>query len=378
MPLSVRQLLYCLCLAILSSSAGALEFSDAERALIAQYGPWPPQLPRDSSNAVSESEAAIRLGEMLFFDHGLGNDSKFSCASCHDPGRGFTDGREIGQGRRPLARNTPSLLNLKANRWFGWGGEHDSLWAQSIRPILALDEMAATPQLVREVLLSRERYRQLYRDAFGSAVAGDAGERVLVNAGKALAAYQETLVSPRSAFDDFRDALLENDRTGIEAYPESAQRGLRIFIGAGRCNLCHLGPKFTSGEFGDVGISYFSVNGVDAGRFRGIERLQANPYNLLSEYNDGDAEQNAVSTRQVHSTQRNWGEFRIPGLRGIAQTAPYMHNGSLDTLRDVVMHYSELDVERLHAVDQGLLRPLKLSGSEVDDLVHFLESLGSE
>jgi cytochrome c peroxidase len=378
MLLILRQLLYCLCLTILVSTASALEFSDAERALIEQYGPWPPELPRDSSNAVSGNEAAIRLGEMLFFDHGLGNDSKFSCASCHDPGRGFTDGRATGQGRRTLARNTSSLLNLKASRWYGWGGEHDSLWAQSIRPILALDEMAATPQLVREVLLSRERYQQLYREAFGAAVQSHDNELLLVNAGKALAAYQETLVSPRSAFDDFRDALLENDPAGIEAYPESAQRGLKLFIGEGRCNLCHLGPRFTSGEFADVGVSLLSVNGTDTGRFHGIERLRANPYNLLGKYNDGDAQHNAVSTRQVKSTPRNRGEFRIPGLRGVAVTAPYMHNGSLGSLRDVVMHYSELDVERLPAVDQGLLRPLKLNASEVDDLVHFLESLGSE
>ncbi len=374
----MRQLLCYLCLTFLVSTASALEFSDAERALIEQYGPWPPQLPRDSSNAVSGNESAIRLGEMLFFDHGLGNDSKLSCASCHDPGRGFTDGRALGQGRRQLARNTSSLLNLKASRWYGWGGEHDSLWAQSIRPILALDEMAATPALVREVLLSRERYQQRYREAFGSSVQEDASELVLVNAGKALAAYQETLFSPRSAFDDFRDALLEGDQAGIEAYPESAQRGLKIFIGEGRCILCHLGPRFTSGEFADVGVSDFSAERVDTGRLRGIERLRANPYNLLGKYNDGDPQQNAVSTQQLKATQRNRGEFRIPGLRGVALTAPYMHNGSIETLRDVVLHYSELDVERLQAIDQGLLRPLKLSASEVDDLVGFLESLGSE
>lgn len=378
MPLLIRRILCCLCLSALVSQVNALEFSAAERTLIEQYGPWPPSLPGDSSNAVSGNDDAIRLGEMLFFDHALGNDSKFSCASCHDPGRNFTDGRATGQGRRSLQRNTTSLLNLKANRWYGWGGEGDSLWAQSIRPILALDEMAAAAQWVREVLLTRDRYRRLYRSAFGSRVDRDDSELVLVNAGKALAAYQETLLSPRTAFDDFRDALISGDIAGIEAYPQSAQRGLKIFIGKGRCNLCHLGPKFSNGEFADVGISYFVANGVDAGRFRGIESLRANPYNLLGKYNDGDSSSNAVSTRQVHSTQRNWGEFRIPGLRGVAITAPYMHNGSLKTLRDVVMHYSELDVERLHSMTQGLLRPVKLSASEIDDLVSFLESLDDQ
>ncbi len=377
MPVFFRQLLLLACLAVLSMVASAAEFGAAERALIAQHGPWPPQLARDDSNAVSENEAAIRLGEMLFFDHGLGNDSKFSCATCHDPGKGFSDGRVTGQGRRQLPRNTPSLLNLKASRWYGWGGEHDSLWAQSIRPILAFDEMASTPQIVKDVLLGRERYRQLYRSAFGSEVADDGGELILVHAGKALAAYQETLVSERGAFDDFRDALLDNDAAGIEAYPQAAQRGLRIFIGKGGCNRCHIGPRFTSGEFGNVGISLVSPGGVDTGRFHGIERLEANPYNLLGIFNDGDPKQNAIGTGEVRATPRNRGEFKIPSLRGVALTAPYMHNGSIKSLREVVMHYSELDLERVNADARNLLRPLKLSETEIDDLVSFLESLGN-
>ena len=366
----------CLLLAVSTGTVDALEFSESERGLIAQHGPWPPPLPRDSSNAVSGNTSAIRLGEMLFFDHALGNDSKLACASCHDPGRGFTDGRKTGHGRRQLTRNTTSLLNLKANRWFGWGGENDSLWAQSIRPILALDEMAATPTLVWEVLLGRERYRQYYESAFGTLLQTDPAEQVLVNAGKALAAYQETLLSPRSAFDDFRDALLAGDRAGIEAYPPSAQRGLKIFIGKGRCNICHFGPKFSNGEFGDVGIPYFIPGGVDGGRYHGIQQLRSNPYNRLGKFNDGDAQENAIGTRQVRLLQRNWGEFRVPGLRGVALTAPYMHNGSLATLRDVIRHYSKIDEERLHRDGEKILRPLNLDDSEIDDLVAFLRSLG--
>ena len=374
----IHQVFLCVCIAVLSSAVPAVEFSDKERALIAQHGPWPPQLQRDSSNAVSENQAAIRLGEMLFFDHDLGQESGLSCASCHDPGRGFSDGRVTGQGRRPLERNTPGLFNLKANRWFGWGGEHDSLWSQSIRPILARDEMAGTPALVREVLLGRERYRELYHSAFGSAPSEGDSEQVLVNTGKALAAYQETLVSARSPFDDFRDALLNDDTAAMERFPEAAQRGLKLFIGEGRCNLCHFGPRFTNGEFGDVGIPYFTTSGVDGGRFRGIQRLRANPYNLLGRFNDGDPRQNAIGTRQLRQVHRNWGEFKIPGLRGVAATAPYMHNGSLATLRDVVVHYSKLDEDRLHTDGERILRPLNLTASQVDDLVSFLQSLGEE
>jgi len=372
------QLLFFTAAALLFGRAGAVEFNAVEREQIAQHGPWPMQFAGDSSNRVSENEQAIRLGEALFFDHELGIDSKFSCASCHDPGKAFTDGLKTAQGRVRLDRNTPSLLNLKANRWFGWGGENDSLWAQSIRPILAADEMANHPDHVRELLLSRQRYRQFYLQAFAAEVGSETSEKVLVNVGKALAAYQESLVSQRTEFDDFRDALLAGDQAAMSRYPESAQRGLKLFIGAGRCNLCHLGPRFSNGEFGDVGIPYFTADGIDAGRYGGIQQVRANPYNLLGKYNDGDPGLNAVSSSHVRLTHRNWGEFKIPGLRAVAATPPYMHNGSLPTLRDVVLHYSNLDEERLHTDGEKILRPLKLSDAEIDDLVSFLRSLGEE
>jgi len=372
------QLLFFTAAALLFGRAGAVEFNAVEREQIAQHGPWPMQFAGDSSNRVSENEQAIRLGEALFFDHELGIDSKFSCASCHDPGKAFTDGLKTAQGRVRLDRNTPSLLNLKANRWFGWGGENDSLWAQSIRPILAADEMANHPDHVRELLLSRQRYRQFYLQAFAAEVGSETSEKVLVNVGKALAAYQESLVSQRTEFDDFRDALLAGDQAAMSRYPESAQRGLKLFIGAGRCNLCHLGSRFSNGEFGDVGIPYFTADGIDAGRYGGIQQVRANPYNLLGKYNDGDPGLNAVSSSHVRLTHRNWGEFKIPGLRAVAATPPYMHNGSLPTLRDVVLHYSNLDEERLHTDGEKILRPLKLSDAEIDDLVSFLRSLGEE
>ena len=371
LPIALVLLLGC-------TALPAVEFTPAEVAAIGAHGPWPPPAVRDSSNRASGVEAAIRLGEMLFFEHELGGDSQLSCGSCHDPGRAFTDGRATGVGRAPLPRNTSTLLNLGGNRWFGWGGENDSLWAQSIRPLLALDEMANTPLLVKQVLQGSDRYREYYRAAFGAEVEQDADETALVNTGKALAAYQETLVSPRSPFDDFRDALLAGDRESMAAYPESAQRGLKLFIGEARCNLCHLGPRFTNGEFGDVGIPYFVPGGVDAGRYRGIQQLRASPYNRLGKYNDGDPEINAVATRQVRLDHRNWGEFRIPGLRDLVETAPYMHNGSLATLRDVVVHYSELDEERLHTDGEQILRPLRLDRQQIDDLLSFLESLSAD
>ena len=196
---------------------------------------------------------------------------------------------------------------------------------------------------------------------------------------KALAAFQETIDTGRTPFDDFRDALARGDRAAAARYPLAAQRGLAIFIGKGQCDVCHVGPRFSNGEFHDIGIPFFAAPGrVDAGRFDGIRPLQASRYNLLGPYNDDPTRGTAISTRHVAREHRNFGEFKVPSLRNVARTAPYMHNGSLATLRDVVRHYSEIDEDRLHADGERILKPLRLTAAESDDLVAFLESLDED
>lgn len=354
-----------------------VEFSADEVRRILQYGPWPQPVLRDSSNRVSGNADAIALGERLFYDRRLSGDGAMSCAACHLPDHAFTDGRARAYGRESLDRNTPSVWNIGLARWFGWDGAADSLWRQSIKPILNPIELAADADHVAALLRSDPALGRRYASAFGAAP-GDApaDEAMLVNTGKAIAAYLETLVSSRSAFDEFRDALARDDRAAAARYPLAAQRGLKIFVGKGNCSFCHFGPAFTNGEFADVGISYFVAKGrVDSGRHGGIKELRADRFNLLGPYNDDPTGTAASKTRHVASQHRNFGEFKVPGLRNVARTAPYMHNGSLATLRDVVLHYSDLNEERLHADGERILRPLKLSPREVDDLVAFLESL---
>ena len=123
----------------------------------------------------------------------------------------------------------------------------------------------------------------------------------------------------------------------------------------------------------DFMIEYIVGSAKD--KIEGIEKLKASPFNLLGRYNDDRSGSSAVGTKHVQVQHRNFGEFRVPGLRGVAQTAPYMHNGSLATLEDVVRFYSELNEERLHADGEKILKPLKLSPGEVSDLVAFLQSL---
>jgi len=369
-------LLACLSLAgVTAVGAQALvDFSEPEVRRILLHGPWPQPVLRDRSNRVSGNADAITLGERLFHDRRLSGDGAMSCAACHLPDRAFTDGRERAYGRESLDRNTPSLWNVGFARWFGWDGAADSLWRQSMKPILNPIELAADARHVAALLRADPVLAERYEKAFGTAPLAD--ERTLVDTGKAIAAYLETLVSQRSAFDDFRDALAKGDRVAAARYPVAAQRGLKIFIGKGNCTFCHFGPTFTNGEFADVGIPFFAAKGrVDAGRHGGIKELLADRFNLLGSYSDDASGSAAGKTRHVALQHRNYGEFKVPGLRNVALTAPYMHNGSLATLREVVLHYSDLNEERLHTDGERILRPLKLTPPEVDDLVAFLESL---
>jgi cytochrome c peroxidase len=360
-----------------TGAADAPKFESHEIARILQHGPWPPPAGRDPSNRVSGNRAAIAFGERLFFERALAADGRMSCATCHLPAKGWTDARPRGVGREILDRNTTSVWNVGFQRWFGWDGANDSLWAQSIRPMLDAREMAAMPAHVAAMVRVDPALACRYQQAFGRAPDGGPDEEtLLVDVAKALAAYMETLVTRRTPFDDFRDALARGDAAGAARYPAAAQRGLRIFVGSGQCSVCHFGPTFTNGEFADVGVPFFIAPGrVDSGRHAGIGHLRASRFNLLSRHNDDASRASAVKTRHVEPQHRNFGEFKVPSLREVGRTAPYMHDGRYATLRDVVRHYSELNEERLHQDGERLLKPLRLTPGETDDVVAFLESL---
>jgi cytochrome c peroxidase len=359
------------------AAAELLPFEDHEVRRIVQHGPWPWPAPRDPSNRASGRPAAIVLGQRLFFDARLSVAGTMSCATCHLPDRGWTDGQRRAIGTVLLDRNTPGLWNVGYQRWFGWDGAGDSLWAQSIRPILDARELGATAPHVAALIRSDPSLACHYRLAFETpASAAIDDEALLVDAAKALAAFQESLVSGRTPFDEFRDALGRGDRTAAARYPLPAQRGARIFVGRGNCAACHTGATFTNGEFHDVGVPFFLQPGrVDPGRHGGIKSLRASRFNLLGPYNDAASGAASIKTRHVELQHRNWGEFKVPSLRNVALTGPYMHDGRYATLREVVVHYSELNEERLHADGERILRPLKLGPDEVDDVVAFLESL---
>ena len=363
-------------LSSVNTNAQAVELADVEKRAILRHGPWPAPWSRDPSNRVSGKPAAIELGERLFFEPRLSPSGKVLCSTCHAPFRGWQDGRARALGHTDeVERNTPSVLNVRYGRWFGWDGAGDSLWAQSIRPILDAREMGGSVAQAAALVRGDPGLSCRFEKVFG-ALSRDDGS-ILAAIGKALAAFQETLVTGRTPFDDFRDALQRGDVEAMQRYPAAAQRGLRLFVGKGNCSACHSGPAFTNGEFHDTGVPFFvGGGGVDPGRHAGIKKLLESEFNLLGRFSDDRSGKAAVKTRHVVAEHRNFGEFKVPSLRNVAVTAPYMHNGSLATLADVVRHYSELSMDRLHADgEKMLLRPLRLTAEESADLVAFLESL---
>src|SRR5439155_26185340 len=169
----------------------------------------------------------VALGERLFFEPRLSGTGSVLCATCHVPYRSFQDGRALGFGLAQVERNTPTLLNVAHYRRFGWDGARDSLAAQSIRPLLEPREMRSSATHVATFV--RKSLSADYAKAFGISPGTD-DQAVLADVGRALAAYQQTLVSGRTPFDDFRDALEARDAERMARYPAAARRGLRVFI----------------------------------------------------------------------------------------------------------------------------------------------------
>jgi len=358
-------------LAALPWSATAAEeppFTESEVRAILAHGPWPAQPSTDPSNRVSGRREAVVFGELLFFEQRLSVGGNFSCSTCHVPERNWTDNRTRGAAAAEVNRNTPTLMNIRQGHWFGWDGGADSLWSQSIRPILDQRELGASPRHVAELVRNDEQLACRYRKAFGTAPSATDDERVLVDVAKALAAFEETLESPMTPFDQFRNALQRGEPVRPWRYSEAAQRGLKIFIGKGGCDRCHSGPNFSDGEFHANGFSALGKR-ADPGRIEGAKALSESRFNLLGPYNDDPARSTAEGTRRALKEAGVAGAFKVPTLRHMMLTAPYGHHGEIERLADVVRHYSETGGPEFKA--------LHLSAAEQTDLVVFLESLST-
>jgi cytochrome c peroxidase len=333
-------------------------------------------LPRDQTLAATpadnpETPEKIALGERLFFDGRLSVDGTVACASCHDPGRAFTDGRptSIGVEGRSGQRNAPTVLNALYQKTQFWDGRVATLEQQAALPIVNPVEMGQ-PSLDAAVasIAAVPEYRQAFQNVFGRPPSGP-------DLLRAIAAYERTLTSFDSPFDRF----MAGDKNATDA---AAKRGWTLFNGRGRCNLCHALSRsrpnltsFTDNDFHNIGIGIIRHHVVPLARQ--VEKL-------VDSGNASDIDRVAILSDMsvlgrflVTKKEPDIASFKTPDLRNVLVTAPYFHDGSQATLWDVVDHYNKGDGLQNPWLDEDI-QPLALRESEIDDLVAFMASLTSK
>ncbi len=326
-----------------------------------------PPLPMPADNPVTA--AKVTLGRKLFFDRRLSANNTVSCAMCHIPEQGFSQNElrtPVGIEGRSVRRNAPTIYNTAYLPRLFSDGREISLENQVFSPLLARNEMGNTAiGMVLERLAGLADYDGLFEDAFG----GPADVRTL---GMAFASYERVLVSGNSAFDRW---FFGGDESAVST---AARRGFELFRGKGRCISCHaMAPDhalFTDHRFHNTGVGYF---GTMRGPNETLEVLLAPGY---SETVTTDLATTTHTTQfrdlgryEVTGSPDDRWRYRTPGLRNVALTAPYMHDGSLSTLHAVVRFY-----DRGGIANDGLdplIRPLGLTETQIDELVAFLESL---
>jgi cytochrome c peroxidase len=274
------------------------------------------------------------LGKKLFNEKLLSKDSSISCASCHKPAFAFSDtiAFSVGINGKLTRRNTPSVLNMKNRPYYFWDGRASSLEEQSLFPIQNPDEMGLPIAEAIERLNNSEVYIQLFQKIFRQVP----NEK---NLSAAFAAYENTLETVNSKFDDWSNLLQKLTR--------QEERGRQVFLSSkAKCFDCHFREDFTDDAFKNIGL------------FNGKELNDSGRYNITNNKHD-------------------LGKFKTPGLRNIAVTAPYMHNGMFKTLEEVVEYYNNPAgfIGNSINIDPSLRKPLGLTSREKKDLVAFLKTL---
>lgn len=287
----------------------------------------PLSIPFPKSNPFDEKKK--ELGRRLFFDPRLSVTGSVSCASCHDPNVGWTDGLERGVGVTgvPLPRRTPGIVDAAWLTALMWDGRAETLEQQATMPITAEHEMGMPLDALAKRLNEIDGYKSLFEAVFP-------GEGINAkNAIAALATYERTLVSNKSSFDRW----IDGDDLAVSA---AARRGFVVFNSTGRCNKCHSGWRFTDDSFHDIGLR---SDDIGRGKF-------APPSVTIMKH-----------------------AFKTPSLRNARMSGPYMHNGSMKTMGEVLDHYEKGGELRPSLSPE--MKPVKLSQREKDDLLAFLETL---
>jgi cytochrome c peroxidase len=278
-------------------------------------------LPAPEENPITPAKLA--LGRRLFSDRRLSREGSLSCAVCHDPRRAFTNGRSVD------TRQVPAIVNRAYGTFFFWDGRAASLEEQALQPMLNPREMATTQEAAVAVIRNDRGYWRSFQVVFGR-------EANFEDIGRAIACFVRTIRSGDSRYDRY-----ESGRRGMLS--EEERRGLALFRGKARCIQCHSGPNLTDEGFHNTGVAFRGGHLLDEGRFA------------------------------VTQDPQDHGRFKTPTLREIARTAPYMHDGSLATLEDVIDYYDRGGNRNLNL--DSAIQPLHLSREDKRAIVSFLRAL---
>jgi len=320
----------------------------------------------------------ITLGDKLFNDKRFSATGEVSCATCHDAAKAFTDSPlKVSEGIQGLTgtRNAPTVINSVFFETMFWDGRSPDLEDQALHPFTNPVEMGLKDhQPILDIVRSDPEYTKAFNDVFGKS--GD--EITMTEVTQAIAAFERTKVSGNSPFDRWYYG------GEVDALNAAEKRGFDLFINEGRCVSCHVIEQtqalFTDNRFHNIGV--------------GINSIQNNIPELAGEYIAANLSAEEVDVKVLSDKRSSelgrfalttlfddLGSFKTPTLRNIAATAPYMHDGSLATLRDVVVHYNNGGVtnegDPVNDFLSGGIRPLNLSDQQIDDLVAFMEALTS-
>ena len=332
-------------------------------------------VPADATRAAApldnpQTPEKIALGQKLFFDARLSADGTVACSTCHDPARAFTDGRptSVGIKGRIGQRNAPTILNALYNKTQFWDGRAKTLEEQAGLPIINPVEMGR-PNLTAAVagIAAIAEYQQEFRTVFGR----PPNE---VDLERAIASYERTQFLFDSPFDHF----IAGDRNAID---DAAKRGWELFNTRGLCNKCHALSEhtrdvtfFTDNDFHNIGIGIIQHN---------IAALARQAEQLMKSGNAGAIDRAAIQSDMsalgrflITKKEADTASFKTPNLRNVLVTGPYFHDGSQETLWDVMDHYNKGDGLQNPYLDEDI-QPLALTENDIDDLVAFLASLTS-
>jgi cytochrome c peroxidase len=373
--------------------------TEAEKATVASLSLSAlPPLPSDPSNRYADQPRAAALGATLFFEQRLSRDGTVACSTCHLVDRQFQDDKPRSVGLAMTNRRSMPLADVARAPFLFWDGRRDSLWAQALAPMEDPREHGGTRAFYAHVV--KDKLRDRYEHVFGplpdlSGVPASAGpfgsdaekaawaamsdrqradvDQVFVNLGKAIAAFERTIVHEPTRFDRFADAIKAGrEPEGDAVLTDEEIYGLRLFIGRGNCITCHNGPRFTDDHFHNTGVPPVAGLPDDTGREAGTRQVLADPFNCLGRYSDARPDECRELRFMVKDGPEHIRAFKTPSLRGASDRPPYMHSGQFGSLKEVVAHYVQAPKS---AAGHSELTPLKLSDRETAALIAFLKTL---